>query len=235
MGCICSKGGTVDEFVDNNEKEKKEKEKELNKDSVQLVAPSTGEEFVMGPGGGSVHGRAGGSVHPVPKSALPSNVGSAPINAMEGEKKAMTVDRHAQTSHQRRLTLDMEDDVGPSPKSRIVSMPNGARGEQIVAGWPSWLSSVAGEAIQGWVPLRPDSYEKLDKVSSYLASFLLSLSMQFIFYLIMFRLISVCMILVSFRILPVISVVQDFDNFFCHDGLEILNDVLCFMLSVNSF
>ncbi|RVW64953.1 putative serine/threonine-protein kinase [Vitis vinifera] len=138
--------------------------KELNKDSVQLVAPSTGEEFVMGPGGGGGHGRTGGSVHPISKSALQGNVGSAPIRAMEGEKKAMTADRPTKASHQRRLTLDMENNVGPSPMSRIVSMPNGAKGEQIVAGWPSWLSSVAGEAIQGWVPLRPESYEKLDKI-----------------------------------------------------------------------
>ncbi|XP_045793766.1 probable serine/threonine-protein kinase At1g54610 isoform X2 [Trifolium pratense] len=37
-------------------------------------------------------------------------------------------------------------------------------GEQIAAGWPSWLTSVAGEAIHGLVPLKTDSFEKLDKV-----------------------------------------------------------------------
>lgn len=36
--------------------------------------------------------------------------------------------------------------------------------EQNAAGWPPWLTSVAGEAIQGWVPLKTDSFEKLDKV-----------------------------------------------------------------------
>ncbi|PNX54458.1 putative serine threonine-protein kinase, partial [Trifolium pratense] len=36
-------------------------------------------------------------------------------------------------------------------------------GEQIAAGWPSWLTSVAGEAIHGLVPLKTDSFEKLDK------------------------------------------------------------------------
>ena len=36
--------------------------------------------------------------------------------------------------------------------------------EQNAAGWPHWLTASAGEAIQGWVPLRADSYEKLDKV-----------------------------------------------------------------------
>ncbi|KAL0535673.1 hypothetical protein IC582_030014 [Cucumis melo] len=37
-------------------------------------------------------------------------------------------------------------------------------GEQVAAGWPAWLSAVAGEAIQGWVPLRSDAYEKLEKI-----------------------------------------------------------------------
>ena len=191
MGCICSKGAPVDEYVDNNVKEKgKEKEKELNKDAVQLVAPSTGEEFVMGPGGGSVHGRNGGSVHPVPTS----NAGYAPAHAMEGEKNAMTIDRPSKTSHKKRLTLDMEEKVGASPMSRMVGMPNGAKGEKVVAGWPSWLSSVAGEAIQGWVPLRPESYEKLDKVSSYLASLLVSFHANYV----LFDYVSVCIYVHNF-------------------------------------
>ncbi|KAL5582237.1 hypothetical protein UlMin_014679 [Ulmus minor] len=36
--------------------------------------------------------------------------------------------------------------------------------EHIAAGWPPWLSAVAGEAIHGWVPLRADSFEKLEKI-----------------------------------------------------------------------
>lgn len=36
--------------------------------------------------------------------------------------------------------------------------------EQVAAGWPSWLTSVAGEAIQGWIPRRADSFEKLEKI-----------------------------------------------------------------------
>lgn len=36
--------------------------------------------------------------------------------------------------------------------------------EQHAAGWPPWLTSAAGEAIQGWVPLKAEAFEKLDKV-----------------------------------------------------------------------
>ncbi|KAK8687011.1 hypothetical protein V6N13_085844 [Hibiscus sabdariffa] len=36
--------------------------------------------------------------------------------------------------------------------------------EHVAAGWPSWLSSAAGEAVHGWVPMQADSFEKLDKI-----------------------------------------------------------------------
>jgi cyclin-dependent kinase 12/13 len=48
------------------------------------------------------------------------------------------------------------------------SFANKARGEQVAAGWPAWLSAVAGEAIDGWTPRRADSFEKIDKVRPFL-------------------------------------------------------------------
>ncbi|KAL5741310.1 hypothetical protein ACOSP7_028042 [Xanthoceras sorbifolium] len=36
--------------------------------------------------------------------------------------------------------------------------------EQIAAGWPAWLTSAASEAVYGMVPLRAESFEKLDKI-----------------------------------------------------------------------
>ncbi|GJS81057.1 probable serine/threonine-protein kinase [Tanacetum coccineum] len=39
-------------------------------------------------------------------------------------------------------------------------------GEQVAAGWPAWLSAVAGEAINGWIPRRADTFEKIDKIGS---------------------------------------------------------------------
>ncbi|XP_021297529.1 probable serine/threonine-protein kinase At1g54610 isoform X2 [Herrania umbratica] len=36
--------------------------------------------------------------------------------------------------------------------------------EQVAAGWPAWLSSAAGEAVHGWVPLQAEAFEKLDKI-----------------------------------------------------------------------
>nr|GMD02872.1 probable serine/threonine-protein kinase At1g09600 [Ipomoea batatas] len=48
--------------------------------------------------------------------------------------------------------------------NRMFSVRNGVDGAQVVAGWPSWLTAAAGEAIKGWVPRKADSFEKLDKI-----------------------------------------------------------------------
>ncbi|KAL9155995.1 hypothetical protein ABFS82_09G043000 [Erythranthe guttata] len=47
---------------------------------------------------------------------------------------------------------------------RLGNLHKYVEGEQAAAGWPSWLSAVAGEAIHGWVPLKADSFEKLEKI-----------------------------------------------------------------------
>lgn len=46
----------------------------------------------------------------------------------------------------------------------ISTIPKAIEGEQVVAGWPSWLATVAGEAIRGWLPRRADTFEKLAKI-----------------------------------------------------------------------
>lgn len=50
------------------------------------------------------------------------------------------------------------------PNPRLSNPPKHLHGEQVAAGWPPWLSAVAGEAINGWTPRRADTFEKLDKV-----------------------------------------------------------------------
>ncbi|KAK7411386.1 hypothetical protein VNO78_02819 [Psophocarpus tetragonolobus] len=47
---------------------------------------------------------------------------------------------------------------------RLGNLQKYVQGEHVAAGWPAWLSAVAGEAIHGWVPLRADAFEKLEKI-----------------------------------------------------------------------
>ena len=57
------------------------------------------------------------------------------------------------------------DRAHAEPHPRSGAVPKNLEGEQVAAGWPSWLSQVAGEAIKGWIPRHAASFEKLDKVS----------------------------------------------------------------------
>lgn len=50
------------------------------------------------------------------------------------------------------------------PNPRLGNLPKHKHGEQVAAGWPSWLSAHVGEAIDGWLPRRADTFEKIDKV-----------------------------------------------------------------------
>nr|AAF21469.1 cdc2-like protein [Arabidopsis thaliana] len=36
--------------------------------------------------------------------------------------------------------------------------------EQAAAGWPAWLCSAAAEAVHGWVPLKAEAFQKLEKI-----------------------------------------------------------------------
>lgn len=50
---------------------------------------------------------------------------------------------------------------------RLRNIPKAAEGEQIAAGWPAWLTAVAGEAISGWVPRRADTLRKSTRYLSF--------------------------------------------------------------------
>lgn len=47
------------------------------------------------------------------------------------------------------------------------AIPNALEIEQIAAGWPSWLTSVASEAIRGMLPRKGTEFEILEKVRTY--------------------------------------------------------------------
>lgn len=63
-------------------------------------------------------------------------------------------------------TSNNSNKKGNSEKKSVFSLRFGryTEAEQIAAGWPPWLTAVAGEAVDGWMPMRADLFEKLDKV-----------------------------------------------------------------------
>ncbi|KAF4373174.1 hypothetical protein F8388_019356 [Cannabis sativa] len=150
MGCICSKGASEKDVA-----EKYEKEKELGKaNPVQLIAPPSQkrENFL-------VEVKAdGGSVRPLSRTTSRANTCSHISNG--------SIHRKPKEEDNRVVVVVEGPSVSKSSKpqvTRIASVVNG-RNSNEEAGWPSWLTSVAGDAIKGWTPRKAESFEKLDKI-----------------------------------------------------------------------
>ncbi|GAB2277548.1 hypothetical protein Dimus_012258 [Dionaea muscipula] len=77
------------------------------------------------------------------------------VGDKKGEGEGEKVDRTRRPQGERRRS---------KPNPRLSNPGKNARGEQVAAGWPSWLSEVAGEAISGWIPRRADSFQKIVKI-----------------------------------------------------------------------
>ncbi|XP_022937669.1 probable serine/threonine-protein kinase At1g54610 [Cucurbita moschata] len=60
------------------------------------------------------------------------------------------------------LTKEQRRKSKPNP--RLSNLPKQSQGEQVAAGWPSWLTAVCGEALSGWIPRKADTFEKIDKI-----------------------------------------------------------------------
>jgi hypothetical protein len=149
MGCICSKGA-AEEDVNSNTND--QKQTEVDKSSVQMVAPaiSKKEEMLV-----DFLGQKDGSVRLVSKA----NVGNVPVSLEEGEKERKLVDVKSK-GHNRSITMDSEPNDDQPRVSMMISIRHGSEREA----WPEWLTAVAGEAVKGWLPRRADSFENLDKV-----------------------------------------------------------------------
>ncbi|KAG4987412.1 hypothetical protein JHK82_029783 [Glycine max] len=151
MGCICSKSSSDDkEKVDEYEKEK-EKESSNKSSSVQVVAPAVSTAQLDGSTNGSG-----------PRMAKSS---SQVIREFVKDNKSNKNHLDAATRSQHQRCNTMSGGVGERKPlmSRILSVQHFAGEQHVDSGWPLWLSSVAAEAIKGWMPRRADSFEKLDQ------------------------------------------------------------------------
>lgn len=106
---------------------------------------------------------------------------SAESNRKLDEVSARKADRNVvevQNGENQKVETDGDDGVkvqrpsGERRRSktnpRLSNPPKHLRGEQVAAGWPPWLTAVCGEALNGWIPRKADTFEKIDKVGLYL-------------------------------------------------------------------
>lgn len=163
MGCICSKGASISK---NRGKDKESKKAS----SKRFIAASKKEEVVVEVDNGANDATA----RLISTENAEKSAGSTPPSRDEGEKPSGVVEKS--------VVLQMPGTgatggrmSGEQPQmSRIFSVRDGVDGAQAVAGWPSWLTAAAGEAIKGWIPRKADSFEKLDKVCQQFFSSLFS-------------------------------------------------------------
>lgn len=78
------------------------------------------------------------------------------VQTDETQKKEKVEDDHRSREQRRRSR----------PSTKLGNLPKHTRGEQVAAGWPSWLSDICGESLSGWIPRRANTFEKIDKVGS---------------------------------------------------------------------
>ncbi|CAL1363704.1 unnamed protein product [Linum trigynum] len=181
MGCICSKGAQEQEDLSADNNNNKDQTNLNDKSSNQLVAPTPckAEEYHdhdpsnyssrnASKRASRFHSRQSSRVSHYNPNANGigknnNNNGSVGDRMFANEKKLVSKSaRH----HQRGTTMDLS---GGSnffflPRmSRTSSMPCDGDAE-IDPGWPQWLTSVAGDAVRGWLPRQASSFEKLEKI-----------------------------------------------------------------------
>uniref|UniRef100_A0A9I9DA99 Protein kinase domain-containing protein n=1 Tax=Cucumis melo TaxID=3656 RepID=A0A9I9DA99_CUCME len=92
------------------------------------------------------------------------------VQEKEVERVSANVEEHVNVNKEEEQKADVVQDRPRAErrKSRKVprpsNLPNHSQGEQVAAGWPSWLTAVCGEALNGWIPRKADTFEKIDKI-----------------------------------------------------------------------
>lgn len=81
--------------------------------------------------------------------------GEVPVGGSEAQKEENGHESQRPPKGERRRS---------KPNPRLSNLPKQAWGEQVAAGWPPWLTAVCGEALNGWIPRKADTFEKIDKV-----------------------------------------------------------------------
>lgn len=142
MGCICSKSSAVEdsnEGIANKLQSGSTRPSELNVlrlNSSKRVDGVRVKDVSLG----------GGDV----KVSLIDKKANGSVKLHEDQNGKKKIEKHE-------LTVIDHPGLGRVRKA--------TEGEQVAAGWPVWLSSVAGEAIKGWIPRSANTFERLHKVS----------------------------------------------------------------------
>ncbi|GMI70652.1 hypothetical protein like AT1G09600 [Hibiscus trionum] len=162
MGCACSKGGGADDYVENNHGKRDKAHKKSRKPAKKLSVSFKRDNVVV---------ETDATARLISDQQANNSTVSGPSSSSEDEEKKaelVVVERFKRTPSQPQMHSTMESEArggqGQPRMSRIMNATGGERGAQVVAGWPSWIAAVAGEAINGWIPRKAESFEKFEKI-----------------------------------------------------------------------
>lgn len=98
-------------------------------------------------------------------------VEAAPLAAEEKESERKRRD-HESSEKEKEKSRELRKGASQKKTAAVASLSVAQHGrmteaELSAAGWPSWLTAVAADAIDGWVPLKAEAYERLDKVTKF--------------------------------------------------------------------
>ncbi|KAJ0800925.1 putative protein-serine/threonine kinase CMGC-CDK-CRK7-CDK9 family [Helianthus annuus] len=163
MGCICAKGISANEYV----------EKESKRSSKRFLGGSSRRDEVatVDNGGNDATARliSEGNSNTETASSLGQPLWDEGERNKNRNRNSVVVYEKpvvqplVQTG-QKPVKVETSRNGGVPEISRVFNVANGVDGAQDAAGWPAWLTAVAGEAIKGWLPRRADSFEKLEKI-----------------------------------------------------------------------
>ncbi|XP_010470362.1 PREDICTED: probable serine/threonine-protein kinase At1g54610 isoform X1 [Camelina sativa] len=106
----------------------------------------------------------------------PKQAKSSKASGVEGESSVQVTNKRSNGAVSEVVEKKNEEENGDKerkskgdrrrskPNPRLSNPSKHWRGEQVAAGWPSWLSDACGEALNGWVPRKADTFEKIDKI-----------------------------------------------------------------------
>lgn len=157
---MCSKGISANEYS----------EKESKRSSKHFLGSSRRDEVAVEVDNGSNEATA----RLISEGNRENTASSGQTPWDEGERKSVVYEQRPVVQVQPLVQLSQKPaktetkgngEIHHQPEiCRTFSVANGFDGAQEAAGWPSWLTAVAGEAIKGWLLRRADSFDKLDKV-----------------------------------------------------------------------
>ncbi|XP_047313913.1 probable serine/threonine-protein kinase At1g54610 [Impatiens glandulifera] len=152
MGCLCAKPSTIDDDDD-------DEENPVHRQVVNKAAASSSSSSQLHHQSRRTSSRRDETLQ------IKGRTDESEVGIEVNDRRVVNRSRRVQDDNFDDRRRERENSEVPISSLPVIgTFPKANEAEQVAAGWPSWLSTVAGEALKGWVPRRSDTFEKLDKI-----------------------------------------------------------------------